>query len=367
MSNRVIPTPVTYVLAQSARRSQRTAPKVLCVLCVLCVSTYVIRVTVVATSNPAATSSVHQVFRSAVDGVIIPVSVTSGNKPVADLTAADFELRDNGVVQELQRVDSEKVPLDITLLLDLSSSVDGPLLRRLKTAVSDTAGLLKRDDRIRLVAISQVLHEVFGLQPRGEGLSLETLTAEGATSLYDGIAATMMRPPEAGRRQLVVAFTDGRDSTSIIDASTAAEIARLSEPVVDVVVPADPQTQDPGARRFSQRPGGVSSVMGDNVVAGRTGPGVRAPDDLAMVALTAVVRPTGGQVFLLDTTGSISRAFKTMLESFRASYVLRYTPRNVAPEGWHEIGVTVTRHGHYEIRNRKGYQGRATISPGGLR
>jgi VWFA-related protein len=306
------------------------------------------------------------VFRSGVEGVIIPVSVSSGNKPVADLSAADFELRDNGVVQELQRVDSEKVPLDLTLLLDLSSSVDGPLLQRLKNAVSDTAGLLKQDDRIRLVAVSQVLHEVFGLQSRGQALPLETLTAEGATSLYDGLAATMMRPSETRRRQLVVAFTDGRDSTSIIDAGTAAEIARLSESVVDVVVPADPQTQDPGAHRFRQRPGNLSSIMGDNVVAGRSGPGVPAPDDPATVALTAVVRPTGGQVFLLDASDSVSRAFKTMLESFRASYVLQYVPRNVAPDGWHDVAVTVTKHGRYEIRNRKGYQGRATISSGGV-
>jgi VWFA-related protein len=321
-------------------------------------------VTVAATSNATSLQGSQQVFRSGVEGVIIPVSVTSGNKPVADLTAADFELRDNGVVQELQRVDSEKVPLDLTLLLDLSSSVDGPLLQRLKSAVSDTAALLKQDDRIRLVAISQVLQEVFGLQPRGKALPLEALAAEGATSLYDGLAATMMRPSETGRRQLVVAFTDGRDSTSIIDTVTAAEIARLSESVVDVVVPAEPQSGDPGTRRFAQRSSGVASIMGENVVAGKSGPAARPPDDPSMVALTAVVRPTGGQVFLLDASDSVSRAFKTMLESFRASYVLQYVPRNVAPDGWHEVTVSVTKHGRYEIRNRKGYQGRATISPG---
>src|SRR5215831_6096173 len=112
------------------------------VLGVLCTTA---AVTGVATRNPAA--SRRQVFKSNVDGVIIPVSVTSGNRPVSNLTAADFEVRDNGVVQGIQRADSEKVPLDLTLLLDLSSSVDGPQLQRLKSAVSDTAGLLKRDDR----------------------------------------------------------------------------------------------------------------------------------------------------------------------------------------------------------------------------
>jgi len=78
-----------------------------------------------------------RVFRSGVDGITIAVSVRSNNKPVPGLTADDFELTDNGVRQELSTIAAEKVPLDLTLLLDLSSSVDGPLLQRLKAAVED--------------------------------------------------------------------------------------------------------------------------------------------------------------------------------------------------------------------------------------
>src|SRR5262245_5433653 len=90
----------------------------------------------VAGLKVCATSEAQQLFRSGVDGVVIPVSVRTGNKPVTGLTAADFVLRDNGVVQELQSVAAEKIPIDVTLLLDLSSSVDGPMLQRLKTAVA---------------------------------------------------------------------------------------------------------------------------------------------------------------------------------------------------------------------------------------
>ena len=75
-------------------------------------------------------------------------------------------------------VSAERVPLDLTLLLDLSSSVDGPMLQRLKAAVTDTAALLLPDDRIRLVAISQVLHEVFGFRPRGAPMQLDALVAD---------------------------------------------------------------------------------------------------------------------------------------------------------------------------------------------
>src|SRR5206468_1304724 len=121
-----------------------------------------------------------QTFRSGVDGIVVPVSVRSGNKAVAGLRADDFELRDNGVVQALQDVSAEKIPIDVTLLLDLSSSVDGPMLQRLKAAVADTAALLRGDDRIRLVAISQVLREVFGFRPKPGAMPLDALSAEGA-------------------------------------------------------------------------------------------------------------------------------------------------------------------------------------------
>jgi VWFA-related protein len=305
--------------------------------------------------------SAQSVFRSGVDGVTVVVSVHKGNQPVAGLTSDDFELRDNGVPQQISSISAEKVPLDLTLLLDLSSSVDGPQLQRLKTAIVDTSALLRPDDRIRLVAISQVLHEVFSLRPRGSAMLLDGLAAEGATSLYDGIAATMMRPAEPGRRQLIVAFTDGRDSTSIIDERTAKAIARQTDAVVDVVVPVAPPADAAGTRRLAQRFGTLDSLStGDNVVAGKDSPSAGAADTVPPV-LTELVAPTAGQVIPLADKQSISVVFKAMLDDFRASYVLRYVAQGVKDEGWHEIGVSLKKRGRYDIRARRGYMGRGKI------
>jgi len=309
------------------------------------------------------TLSAQQLFRSGVEGVVIPVSVRNGNKPVAGLTAADFELRDNGVVQELQSVAAEKIPIDVTVLLDLSSSVDGPMLQRLKTAVADTADLLRADDRIRLVAISQVLREVFSLRPKAGAMPLDTLSAEGATSLYDGLAVTMMRPTELGRRQLIVAFTDGRDSTSIIDQSTAKAIARLTDAVVTVVVPVV-QGRSDVTRRLSQRGGGTPDSLAGaaNVTVDGRGPGAAA--DGVSPALAEIVTPTAGQVLTLTGDDSVSRAFKSVIEDFRATYVLQYVARGVDTSGWHDVEVTLKKHGRYDVRARKGYQGRSKLPSG---
>lgn len=319
-------------------------------------------VLVVVGSAAAALSGQQPVFRSGVDGVTVVVSVYRGKQPVAGLTSADFELRDNGVPQQITSISAEKVPLDLTLLLDLSSSVDGPQLERLKTAVLDTAALLLPDDRIRLVAISQVLREVFSLRPRGAAMQLDGLAAEGATSLYDGIAATMMRPSDPGRRQLIVAFTDGRDSTSIIDEQTVKAIARASDAVVDIVVPVFEPGDGPTTRRLSQRGGGTPDSLAGapNVVAGRGTPGA-VTDDGVPKTLSDLVAPTAGRVIALPAHASISGVFKAMLDDFRASYVLRYVAQGVSDEGWHEITVTVKKRGGYDIRARRGYMGRGKI------
>jgi VWFA-related protein len=322
--------------------------------------------------EPSAVTS-QPVFRSGVDGVTITASVRRGNRPVAGLTAADFALTDNGVPQAITIISAGQVPLDLTLLLDLSSSVDGPLLQRLKTAVRDTAALLRDDDRIRLVTISQVLHEVFSLRPRADAMlradarALDPLEAEGATSLYDGIAATMMRPTAPERRQLIVAFSDGQDSTSIIDEKTAREIARLTDAVVDIVVPVAGAREDAGSRRLSQRGGSLDSLSaGDNVTAPGNGAAGRADGHAEYLGIPRVlaelVGPTSGQVFPLETGDSVSRVFKATLDDFRASYGLQYVPQGVAAAGWHEVTVAVTRHPKYEIRARKGYEGRSKIT-----
>lgn len=305
-----------------------------------------------------------QVFRSGVDGIIVVVSVRAGNKPVGGLTAGDFELTDNGVPQRISSVSAEKVPLDLTLLLDLSSSVDGPQLRRIKTAVADTARLLRPDDRIRLIAISQVLQEVFPFQAGSVPVALDGLRAEGATSLYDGLAATMMRPPDPGRRQLIVAFTDGRDSTSIVDHKTALEIARRTDSVVSIVVPIE-AVEATTSRRLAQR-NTVDSLSGAaNVTVNGQGPGAVTAEGVP-TALIRIVAPTGGLVIPLGTGESISRVFRTTLEDFRASYVLQYTAEGVAAEGWHDVAVHLKKRGGFDIRARKGYMGRGRIgAPGG--
>ncbi len=81
---------------------------------------------VLSASLPVATQAPAQ-FRSGVDVVELNVAVTNGKKVVADLTAADFEVLDNGVRQEVLSVSRELLPIDVTMVIDTSASLT-PLL-----------------------------------------------------------------------------------------------------------------------------------------------------------------------------------------------------------------------------------------------
>jgi hypothetical protein len=300
------------------------------------------------------------VFRSSVDVVAVDVAVRQGKRPATGLTAADFGVTDNGVAQTVDAVTLERVPIDATLLVDVSGSVEGDVLEHLKAGVRDVAHLLRPEDRVRLISIRQSLEEVFPFQPGGGIPDLTTLASSGATSLIDGLVAAMMQATPGDRRQLIIAYTDGRDTTSILGAGTATRVALLSDAVVHIMVPAKDL---PAASASAAAPTSSAAQAGDSQAervidsfgakSASAGPGAQPAERV----LRDVAERTGGRLFLIDTRESIADAFKGALADFRAGYLLRYTPHGVKPDGWHDIVVAVKRPGRFEIWARKGYVG----------
>lgn len=315
----------------------------------------------IASATFAAPATGQQTFRSRADVVSIPTAVLDKGRPVQGLTAADFELRDNGVLQTISRVSAETVPVDLTLVLDLSGSVDAALLERLKAAVRSTIRALLPGDRVRLLALSHVLREISPFAPASATIPLDGLTAGGATSLYDGLAAAMMHRSTPDRRQLIVAFTDGKDSTSVVDAPTLEQIARLTDSVVAIVVPATAAPRQTSGHAVQASSPLLAQAGQGNIVATTSMTHGSVPEtdatDPRQATLARLVAPTGGLVVTLNEHESLSGRLEHTLTDFRASYVLQYVPEGVAPEGWHDVTVALRRSGKLEIRSRKGYVG----------
>src|SRR5262245_26742931 len=65
-------------------------------------------------------TSPQAVFRTTADLVAVDVSVRTAGSPLAGLTTSDVVLTDNGVTQQVEVVDAQAMPIDVTLIADVS-------------------------------------------------------------------------------------------------------------------------------------------------------------------------------------------------------------------------------------------------------
>ena len=289
---------------------------------------------VVATQATPATQEQAPVFRAGADIVSVEASVRRDRRAVTGLKATDFELLDNGVLQEVTDLSYEKLPIDVTVLLDTSASVTGAALDRLRYALRQLRGDLGTKDHLRLMTFNMRVRRLvdFGDPAAVTDKALASLDGSGSSAVFDSLAVALSSATPPGRRQLVVLFSDGQDSSSIIDAETVLDVARRSTPTVAVVL----------SSASGQRPAAL----------------LRNSTKLASATVTHLVNQiaseTGGFVSTITPEEDVTSAFRRVLEQFRTSYVLYFTPKGVERQGNHTLDVRV-KNAKVEVRARRGY------------
>jgi len=252
-------------------------------------------------------------------GVRVDVLVTEGHKPVAGLSAQDFELRDNGVLQSVEVVDAADVPLNAVLALDTSASIRGKRRQDLIAAGESLIDDLKPVDRASLTTFS---HAVVPRVPLTSNFAtvraeLSRIEPEGQTAIMDGAYTALAMTLTQTGRSLVILCTDGSDTSSWLEPREVADAAKRSNAVFYGVTAAD-------ARR--SRP------------------------------LSELADATGGQILHVTSSAELAATLKGILNEFRSRYILAYTPAGVAAGGFHALDVRVKRHG-LTVKARPGYIG----------
>lgn len=274
------------------------------------------------------------VFRASGRVVFVPVSVTSGNKPVAGLTAADFEIADAGVRQEVNEITFEEVPIDVTLFVDNSASTFGSH-EQFNRDIRAIAALLRPVDRVRVVAFGLDVRVVMDWTEPGRRIDVPTIGLARLSSVYDGLYLSMLHRPPLGRRHLIVAMTDGEDFGSVIRSQSVEDLAGRTEGVLHLLL-------------VTSRPGLQTRTMAPGV--GGTPPDLDGPEHLQRAA-----ERSGGVAHSLVFSINVAELFKKAFDDFRSSYVLSYIPAGVPQHGWHDITVAVKRPGRLAVRHRQGY------------
>jgi VWFA-related protein len=251
------------------------------------------------------------VFRGGVEAVYVDVFVTRGGRPVDGLGPADFEVLDNGIRQEVERVEIGEEPLSALLVLDTSQSVAGRTLDELRLAGHAFLDGLAARDRAALISFSHAVAASAALTSdlRIVRRALDDLRAGGGTALLDALYMALQVARPLPRPALLV-FTDGGDTTSWLGEQAVAELAETSSAVVYAIGSASP---------FLER----------------------------------VAEASGGRTWPRAESG-LKAAFVDVLRDLKTRYVLRFTPRSAGTAGWHELKVRLTRV-NARARARRGY------------
>jgi VWFA-related protein len=305
-------------------------------------------------------------FRTSTDIVAVGVNVMQRGRPVTDLAASDFRLLDNGIQQTVTNFSYERLPIDVTVALDISDSVSGRLLDELRRGVGELRAGLRDGDRLKLVVFNQRVRRLLDFTDRGVNVDevFGRFEGIGGTSFVDTLTVALASKSVPERRHLVIAFSDGADTTSVNGPAHLLDVVRrttatltLVRPVILLRVPAPPSVSAglPSAQENStssgdaQRAGSVSTAVPSVQTTVRN-----VGEDAAWREYRNIAIESGGEVLVAPNMSALRETFRTIADRFRSSYMLHYTPTPLA-SGTHTIDIRVLRSGTFEIRNRKSY------------
>jgi VWFA-related protein len=275
-------------------------------------------------------------FPTTVESVYVDVFVTERDQPVLGLTAGDFELRDDGRLQEFNLVSVEARPLLTQLVLDTSGSVAGEKLRQLRSAVRSLLQSMRPGSEVSLLTFN---HELRVRVPFTGDVSvveraLDPLEAEGATALHDALFVAAAAAPERGS-SLIVLFTDGEDTMSWTDPAELDGVLQRSGVIlhaVGIVPGPDPRPRGPNASFRDSEP----------------------PEPSHVRRLRRLAEATGGRFWAATRPAGLSAAFAAVQDSLRARYVLRYDLEAEPRPGLHSLQVSL-RDRRGSVQHRKHY------------
>jgi VWFA-related protein len=276
-------------------------------------------------------------FKSSADVVTIQAAVRNGKgRPVAGLTAADFEIRDNGQLRPVLSLRSDAgSPVSLAVLVDLSGSMAiSPKLAMARQALDTVISQLRPgDDEVAVFTFDSSLHEShpFTTNPSGLAGALEDVKPYGTTSLYDATAAAARRLSErSASHKAIVVLTDGIDTSSKY---TAPEVSGLASSIaVPVYVMATVPSIDQRAMMEA----------------------AERSDQSKAADLRDLAEWTGGQLVFASNLTETTTAAVGLVSELRQQYVIAIEA--VAAREWRRLDVRVKRPSAV-VRARNGYYG----------
>ena len=272
-------------------------------------------------------------FRAGVDIVSLNVTVTdAATHYITDLEEGDFLVFEDGIKQNVTFFSRRQSPIALSLLLDSSASMEEHL-PVLQQAATNFVHKLKSNDIAQVIDFDSRVEIRQGFT--GNQAELDTaisqLAAGGSTSLHNAIYIALKElrkvravNEEDVRRQALIVFSDGEDTSSLVSFDEVLDLAKRSETSIYTIALRGSDVQAKGFRE-------------------------------AEFVMRTLAQETGGRSFFPAKIDDLNGVYTQIADELASQYTLGYTSANPRRDGaWRRIVIQVSRP-NVTPRTKKGY------------
>jgi VWFA-related protein len=176
-------------------------------------------------------------FRSTTELINVTATVTDASgRFAAQLRKEDFVVREDGQRQQISHFSSERVPVSLGIVLDVSGSMAGEKFRAAQSALDRFMyDLLAPEDEVFILSFSDQTDLVSNWTTDRQRLAngLRSIRPRGGTALYDAVAeAVPMAQGGRHKKKAVLVISDGNDTDSRTPANALQSLIRETEVLV---------------------------------------------------------------------------------------------------------------------------------------
>jgi len=299
-----------------------------------------------------------QTIRLNVEMVSLPVVVSDRDGVrILDLQKDDFQVFEDGVIQEIAGFGVTDEPVSVALAIDTSGSVENQLARMQNEAIN-FVNQLHPDDSVAIMSFSEdvELHEDWSMDRNRNARGIKETRHGTCTKVYEAVwlALEEVLKPVQERKALVL-FTDGEDTASQkASQKDTIELAKETRAAIYSVYfrPDSQRTIGIGGTLpgtglppifLPPTSGGGSGCPGFSIGSG----GRRYLSELADL--------TGGRVFDAGRMEDLQIAFEQVARELASQYSIGYYSSNNKHDGKFRRVEVKVKQKNLSVRTKKGY------------
>jgi Ca-activated chloride channel family protein len=244
---------------------------------------------------------------------------------VKTLEQKDFIIEEDGVPQPITQFTKDRVPVSLSLALDISDSMRGQRMSDARGALAHFLDkLLALEDEASLIGFN---HEarLFGawtLDKAGMRVRLDEIKPSGGTAMYDAVDVSLpLFESRQHPRAAIVLVSDGADTASDTTPTQLKQKLNRSDVFLYAV--------------------GIDSLDARNST--RINP----------YTLQELTSQGGGYTEIIRSTAELGPATERIAEELNHQYMVGYTPIKRADGKYHTVRVKTT-NDTYRVRARRG-------------